>query len=848
MFLLRHKVQKGEDYTHTSFATPSGAFYVGGDDDEIFMNLYIQEYVKGSKLLHLTERPKDIFSAIVDLDLRYPLESELYRRHTLEDTLQFVKVYVNELNKLLVLPDHVDIYVLQKPSPIVSSTYIKDGVHLILPNVVTQRSVQLLVREATMPQVDEIFTRGGSVNPIVDIYDAQVLSRNNWMMVGSRKPGQDPYKLSSILRWKASDGTVSEAPEAFPPTELLPKLLSIRRNPLPCKVRQEHECVVKNRETALFTVPQHVALGSQPNAQQNRCGNRETVEKLVSILNAARADDYDSWMRTGWMLRNIDHRLLDVWIQFSRKSRKYVEGECASKWNHMRSDGNLGMGTLRMWAKQDDAEAYQHIMAADLAELIKLSSSGTHTDVARVVKRMYGDQFVCASLRLNMWYEFQGHTWSVSDGACELRKLLSTDVYSRYKEGARSTRINFDDNNEARRNQEEHHQRELLKVAFNLKDTNFKDKVIKECREHFYVERFEDKLDANPNLIGFQNGVYDMEKHEFRDGRPDDYITYSTGIAYQPFDRTHPCISEILQFFSQVQPKAHMRQYLLTLLASFISGNIHEEKFHIFTGSGSNGKSRVLELYETTLGDYCCKFPVTLLTQKRIACNAANAELARSKGRRFACMQEPSESEHLNIGLMKELSGGDKITARALYSMPVEFKPMFSMVLMCNHLPSCPSDDNGTWRRIRVVEFASKFVHDPDPNDAHQFPIDLDMSRKFESWRPHFIGLLLEYYRLYQVNGIQEPAEVLATTRDYQRSNDFVADFVSEKIELFADGAMLPVDDLYAEFREWWRLENMKGALPRRREIVIIIEKKFGRVDQREGYQFFNNMRVKSRA
>jgi hypothetical protein len=90
---------------------------------------------------------------------------------------------------------------------------------------------------------------------------------------------------------------------------------------------------------------------------------------------------------------------------------------------------------------------------------------------------------------------------------------------------------------------------------------------------------------------------------------------------------------------------------------------------HIVTHN-SNGKSLSVELFEKTLGQYCCKFPVTLLTQKRTASSAATPEIARAKGRRFAVLQEPSEDERLNVGQLKELSGGDVVQTRELFKAP----------------------------------------------------------------------------------------------------------------------------------------------------------------------------------
>ena len=80
--------------------------------------------------------------------------------------------------------------------------------------------------------------------------------------------------------------------------------------------------------------------------------------------------------------------------------------------------------------------------------------------------------------------------------------------------------------------------------------------------------------------------------------------------------------------------------------------------------------------------------------------------------------QEPEEDSKINVGLMKEMTGGDKITTRKLYGEPFTFKPQYKLVLTCNHLPKIPSDDGGTWRRIILVEYLAKFVENPEYNPS----------------------------------------------------------------------------------------------------------------------------------
>jgi phage/plasmid-associated DNA primase len=101
--------------------------------------------------------------------------------------------------------------------------------------------------------------------------------------------------------------------------------------------------------------------------------------------------------------------------------------------------------------------------------------------------------------------------------------------------------------------------------------------------------------------------------------------------------------------------------------------------------------------------------PITALTQGRSGSEQASPVLAETRGKRFISLDEAESNDSIKAGFMKQITGGDLITARPLHCNPITFKPKFKLVLTCNELPTIPSDDDGTWRRIRVVEFISKF-------------------------------------------------------------------------------------------------------------------------------------------
>lgn len=843
-YLSAFRVEKGSEFTHTSIVKPSGSYYVPTEEEERFFRLY-KAAVKHSDDLHLTEKHRDIGPVLIDLDFRYELtDDNIKRKFTFEHVQRIINVYINAFEQYVVMSAPVDIFVMVKPYPVIDKGTIKDGIHIVIPDVVTSPSIQYIIRKLVLAPLNDIIQELGVKNSIEDIVDEAVIERNNWQMYGSKKPNCEAYSITNIVRYKTGEFTNQDIDKDD--TKYI-ELLSIRnkfeRNGLKIEKLQEikeHEDKLKKIKRIKMEGP---AFQTNQNLKKNIVDNLDFIKKVVDLLDPKRSDTYQEWIRIGWCLRNIDHRLLDAWIDFSKKSPKFKDGECERMWQYMRDEG-LGVGTLYMWAKQDNPNALMELQKTDLANLIYRSISETHHDIAKVVHFMFKYDFVCSSIKNNFWYEFKHHRWINSDCGFGLRSKISTEVVREYSLAAAHY------NNRAAQEDVEAEQQRFLDIAkklngiaLKLKNSPFKENIIKECRDMFYVEKFEEKLDSKCNLIGFLNGVYDLVAGEFREGRPDDYVSLTTGINYIVYNLAHPCARGVDRFLNQIFTKHHIKEYVMLLMSSFLNGSIKEERFHIWTGTGSNGKSKIIDLFEQSFGEYCCKFPVTLLTQKRAASNAATSELARAKGKRFACLQEPAEDEKLNIGLMKELTGGDKIMARLIYKEPIEFKPQFKMILTCNHLPNVPSDDGGTWRRLRVVEFTSKFTDNPNPDNPNEFPIDLELTKKFDDWKEHFMALLIEYYHKYIANGIEEPEEVLKCTKEYQKNNDVMLEFTDAELEKYEQG-FVTMNDVLAMFKSW-----AKEALPsfkasKKRDLVAGLSKMLGqhvivnRVEGWKGWRF----------
>ena len=492
----------------------------------------------------------------------------------------------------------------------------------------------------------------GCKNNLDDIVDAHVISANNWLMYGCSKPVAKPYKLSHIFDTELNDLNLKR----FDSRSLI-RLLSIRDHDVTksLPIKNEHKYLLDKKKPA--PKPKRITKMIQNiNSHMRDDLNLDQIRDLSGLLSKTRAESYQSWIAVGLCLHNIDISLLDAWIAFSRNSPKFKEGECEDLWSNMdmKEDG-LGIGSLHRWAKLDNKRDYEQFIHANITKEILKSQSQTTQDVANVVHCMYKYQYVCTSIKGNIWFEFRNHRWMQIDSGVSLLKKIGHEVVNQYLLLITYYNDNAFALDDDLKDQYLQRSKVLTDITYKLRDYGFKMKIINECKTMFYDGLFMSKLDIFPNLIGFENGVYDLETGEFRDGCPEDYITLSTGNDYLEFSEDDEQMVAIFAFMSQIFPDKDVCDYVFSLLSSFVEGRNPREKFHIWTGVGGNGKSKLLELFEMAFGKYTAKIPVTVLTQKnRANSSGPNPEVARLKGIRTVSCQEPEETERFNVGVIKE--------------------------------------------------------------------------------------------------------------------------------------------------------------------------------------------------
>lgn len=385
----------------------------------------------------------------------------------------------------------------------------------------------------------------------------------------------------------------------------------------------------------------------------------------------------------------------------------------------------------------------------------------------------------------NNWYFFTGAIWKSDSDNIEMKKSI-IDLSKMFDK----IKTHYDD---------KHTDESTMSLSKNIKSLinkfhkpGFQDEIIKGAKIYNNDESFIYNLNSKKHLVPFSNGVYDLLENKFRKTKKDDYINLTVNYDYPSIVN-----QEVYTFLEQVIPNKGVREYVLKKMSECLNGDIPNTYFLMFIGdTGANGKSQLLNLMKLTMGDFGEKVEVTLLTRKRNNANEANTEKIKLMNKRFAFLSEPEDGEKINIGLLKELTGSEEIVARGLYQEAMSFVMEAKLFLACNELPEIKGEDTALWRRIRVIDFPSRFVDEPKEDDEYKIDRTLpSRMREDITWRQTFMKILLEYY----YKDVREPIEVKLKTNEYRQENNDFYNWLEENVE-YKENTILQVKDVVQSY------------------------------------------------
>ncbi|VBB18408.1 D5-like helicase-primase [Yasminevirus sp. GU-2018] len=887
-FVGAHRCDSTEKTTHTILAKGGGKYEFTGKTYQEFLEKYAQIVTENKKVdLHFVEKPNKngVTYLFLDIDYDHKGSKRLY-------TEEHIKQIIEKTNEFIT--DHFDVtrhqlltLVTEKPKPTKrdNNALYKDGFHIYYPNLPMEEKHRFYVLDHLIScMVENEFLDGIDYQNDADkIFDIAIVKSNGILMFGSKKPGGFPYELTHVydadLNEQSKDEyddeeliytlsnqryDVDARVEALDDEELLEDIDNVyrqygggnkkKKTPDTRKALKDNDDYETGGHASddddddnseeRFVAPEKPKRNSVEHEM-----NIKLAKELVEILSKKRATDYSSWRRVGFALRAIDESLYPEFVKFSKKNMaKYKEGKitCEDIWKAAADFTKFySIGTLRHWARIDNNTEYYKLIRKMNDVVFGKAETGKHVDIAQVVFELYKDRFKCIDIQKKKWYEFQDHRWVFVQSAYTLEELISEDVRrmmsmycsEKMRENAEKNELKDGFEQDAKYKK----YKKMMTVIENLGDVNFRENVVRACANKFYDSEFQAKLDSNVYLVGFLNGVYDLKEGCFRDGLPSDYLSKTVGYEWASFTGKEPVFKKINKFFSEVQIDEDIRTYVLTFIAKSLRG-IPDSKLHIWTGGGGNGKSATIDLIKSILGDYFGTVPVTILTKKRGASNSATPEMADKYGKRFLVVQEPEYNDVIQVGQMKEYTGKDQIMARPLYGDPFYYTPQFTMVLTCNNLPTIPANDNGTWRRLRVVPFDSEFVDD-NPTKSHQFLKDEDLQEDFPNWVQPLMWLIItKYYPLYEkgYNGksykIIEPPKVKQQTDEYKTNSDVYAEFLRDNVtQTDSDKDIETIEFLHKNFKDWY-VTSYSDKAPPKKILTAYLKKNGYKVERQNVY------------
>ena len=899
-----------------------GRYIIPSEKTDEFYKLYYNHVALSGNKEYLTEvQLRDGSGPIlIDLDFRYDTDVT-ERQHDKSHVRKIADVYANNIGKLFNFNDSDDfyMYVLEKPSANCLEDKTKDGIHMIV-TVQADHIQQKILREMVMPELAEALSDLPFTNTIEDVVDESIVKGGTpWQLYMSRKPKHEAYALTSVYQYHfdEEDETFSEprsiktTAKRFNTSKVM-RLLSARNNThkkfdMNAKYKEAYDEMssTASSNAGVFTINSSLP----PERQFVESVTRASITSIADIEDAATAvidglqfsesfiketydyamklpeeyyTSYAKWIQVLWGMRNTDIRLFWPFVHFSSQWEDFTLEE-VSKISDMWTSGDcidkgLTYRSIQYWLKESKPDDYYALRSSSIEQIIDKSVEKTwgdagHTDIAQLIYQMFSHKYRCVSQKKNLWYALQNNRWVESEGGRHLHGDITATIQPAFdKRIIYYMKLLHDSTDEKEAEKLNKKIDNLGKIFQRLSDSNYKQKVVHEMgilSMNEYPD-FLEKMDTNPNLLGFNNGVFDFgfnpdtckyeeSKMGFRETRPTDNISFTCGYDYVDIDMENEEHVKAVKFFEdfmeKIFPIPSVRKYVWQLLAYSIVGQNMYQMYNFFIGSGSNGKSILQTLCSEAFGDYFKVFDIANLTKDRSEGSKPNTALIELKGKRIVFSNEASEGKAINEGIMKEYTGGDTLSVRNLYDNKMtSFKPQFTMICATNNLPVIKAKDDGTWRRIKVIPLITKFDDNVeeksrelgiDPEDTSEdrlrvYAKDPTVEPFAKKHAPIFMSMLTAMFVKYK-GKIEENKYVLAASLEYQNKQDIIKQFYMECIEPADERSSFGQSDVRERFSEWYTDNVNDKNKPRPSVVYEFISKRVKPVKRRwYGYRIIH--------
>lgn len=323
------------------------------------------------------------------------------------------------------------------------------------------------------------------------------------------------------------------------------------------------------------------------------------------------------------------------------------------------------------------------------------------------------------------------------------------------------------------------------------------------------AHRLAGEWNHDPFLLGTPEGVVDLRTGLLREANSADLVTKHTSVGPDPGNPT--LWNRFLSDATGADPS--LMDFLQRLCGYALTGDIREQCLFFVYGQGGNGKSVFLNTLRAILGDHAVVSPIDMFEATAFAKHPT--EIAMLAGARLVCASETARGKAWDEVRIKQLTGGDPITARYMRCDFFTFEPTFKLIIVGNHKPDLREVDDALRRRIFIVPFTQRPA----------IP-DLELEHKLRTEHGQILAWMIEGCRQWVGQGLDAPAAVRAATKEYFAEQDGMARWIEDRCEIASD-LKTPPNEL---FNNWSHYALEMGFTP-------MSSRAFGDAILRQGFE-----------
>jgi len=545
--------------------------------------------------------------------------------------------------------------------------------------------------------------------------------------------------------WKNAAGKIENPYWSIPKENIEDLVLALKSIEIPIPVED-----IEFRET-IPPIPKHVKIAALGDRYNEALKVMEAKEKEAKD---SANDAYNQGLITEaeWL-----DRLRETYNHFE-KEREFLE--------HNR-DGNYYAANILAQENPDSPFSSEEISKA-----IADNECGD----AALFKKLRRNDFIYDPNE-KVFYLWNGMTWEVDKNKIRHQTLeMVADCYARESE-----RISANDPENTGNSK---YVKELRTRSKLLKTSRRMDAVLAMstvgARDKGGIT-FDGQWDECREYLPCINGLVDLSTGRLIKPQPDHFIRKHSSVTY---DESAKCPYFEAFIRSIMDDREELIQFLQRLIGYAARGTSIEHIFVFLYGKrGRNGKGTLLRILSKVLGHIAREFQSELLLLQRNppSSGTPRPDLVHLHGTRFAMFSEINDGRKIDSAVLKNLSGGDPISARSLFSNEIKnFLPTHTLFLQANYRPKAPADDEALWRRAILIPFDVTFVDNPK-SDSKERKIDLDLEGKLLHELSGILRWIVEGALLYKTAGLKPPKEVRDAVNEYRSENDGIGSFIREK-------------------------------------------------------------------